>query len=558
MFSKQNKLPSDSQSMTYDSPKGGIGYWGEILKVTVRLTSLDKELAEGDYVKFQLDSLSSIVSPNGIRALNQSEENGKIKVGAADIGNKDALVSIEVYVSGKVNANIDFNATLYSVDDNVILHQSSAPGVIITGAEPNTEYESPNMVLVANTVGEQPFTPTTSPTQNYFRVSYRPMTLTQEEIKDRKFVAHLRLTQNSTQKLAPDVMGALKELLIYDKDNAIYDIKLGEETTKLIQSDDQGKFDLRICAGTKPVFGKVHLELPGAEGDASGALLVTNLANPDSGLSAPIFASNYVDVATQNSVTGTIELGGISPSQNTVYYVVSSYADPITHKVKSTYITELSYMSAFSWYAGGNQFAVTGSQLFAPPAVGERSDAMLNHVSYIEITTQNVMNQSAPARLNVWRSKLTTPPVEPPPYNSNIPAPIYVGSTPEFPDRVTPSMCVDGLQIRVDWTFSSVKPEEQTYINYQVSLQGWSSETNKSQENSILRNYLVTKEDVSRGFCILQLEPSDTAGYRDNPANGDLGKITTWYYFGTAASKTSENTSPAAIDDFYSISVGSR
>ncbi|VVP61081.1 hypothetical protein PS870_06250 [Pseudomonas fluorescens] len=557
MLSKKSQQlgRGDDPTATFTAPDSGDVYWSQVVTLTVTLDNMPAPFAEGDYVEFELDPLADIGFPKGIKAVNPDQGNGRIFIPSTDIDgtNNTTTVSIEVYVGGLSGENVKLGANFIPIaGDSVPV--TGVPNLLVLAASPGDTAITGDMFLVANP-GSAPFVPTETPL-NYFHVTYTPISEdTDELITDRVFVAHLSLQQSTTDGIGSPIDGALGKLVIYDnKDGTVHtpSNSLVPGTTQLIKSNAQGLFDLYICAGSTEVFGDVHLDLVGSEDLSAGTLVVNKLARPDSGVRAPHLPSSLVDASTEATVIGYIPDVSSGYSRGTQFVVVGSHVD--NDKKISTYLTTLYYHDRSSWASSDSRFEVPITMFKKPEAPGTKGDAVRNEVSYIVLQSENRMNQSSAEIMEVWRSDTTIAPDVPPAGNPNIDAPTFIGSTK--PNEVDPSMCLQGLQVRLDLSQqTNLQPGME--VTAKIILSGWAANGHPIPKQGVATcTVTLTDSQIRDGYVVARFMPSDTAGYRDDQATGHLGNITAFYWVG--AQPHPDLTSQSVKNKFYSSGIGSR
>ena len=562
MSSKQGQFSGTPGAATFTAPGPGDVYWGEVVTLTVSITGLKTDLVADDYVQFGLDPLfpADPTDPenhlHGIKAVDPTLENGKVLV-TPGADSRSGTATLEVYVDGQNSKPVKFVATFSTADTLTSFPVTEAPKVTINAAEPGFDYISPNRVLAANNPNDPAATPQNSP-QNFFRVSYTPRDVFGTELSNRVFVAYLKLTTGINKAHQDiDLEQGLNNLLIYpayEDAPALTIDTTGPHagTRQLVRSSAAGLFDLYICAKNTVLFGNVHLDLIGQD-TSSGTLIVTDVGSADSGIPAPWLSNYNPDVSNVASINGSVPFTkGISVGSQ--YFVLLSSPNAqkrlVPQLVASYTLTESSIINF-----NKNSFGLPMGMLNLAQGVIPQNTPTRYFVTYLTLTTEGVTHQSSFALLDAWRSDQSNVPVDPPVGSPSIAAPTFVGTTAQFPNRVTPAMCVDGLKIILDWSETpfSQQPTENSDIYVQLMLTGWSVDTTLPLAPKLIRtNPVKAIPDEPGGTSMtVTLTPQDTAGYRNDLHSGALGTITATYWYNTQEPRPN-NTSQTVIDQFYS------
>lgn len=547
---------------TIDSPAAStmpIG-WSQILHFSVSFTTDGNDFNGNEFIQFNLDD-PTIGSEPGICAIDPdiTRNNNKVGVTLNSDDPKNVTAEVEVYVTGISKDYVKFEAALLAGDGTTPLANTTSPLKRIVGAStpPRTYFTAGTKIAFAQTDAKP-----SNDLKNYINVQYGPIDAStgKQFISDDsnavEFVGQLCL-KNSNGEIISGKEGLLG-LKVYRDMKGDEEEKVNGDT--LTVRTKNGIFDFFVVGGFDPLNGFLHLDIEGNTTESAGQLIVTNLQGANPRLIAPLLTGaateNLVDASTVGNIEGVINAPHSLFSPNSQIYVFS-WNDDDNPKIMNLIDTK-TWENAFQWY-DNSQFNALTSNFTIPQDPGEVTNGIVNRIAYFYITTANVMQLSSNTMVRIWKSSPKTPPVRPPTSSTDLPAPVLPDADASFPNRVTPSMCKDGLRVTVGWadTTEASTMTAGAQVAVRISMSGWDSQsgTVKNSGGQAISRTITTAEATAKK-ATLQFSPLTTAGYRDDPATGNLGTIAvTWAIGGTDTFTDPTKVSASIIDQFYSHDV---
>ncbi|VVE90503.1 hypothetical protein [Pandoraea bronchicola] len=539
--------------------------WSQCFEFSVEFSSDAEAFQANDYVHFYLDDPATEANV-GIRAIDPkiTANHNAVKV---DLGNqgKTAGAKVDVYITELDAGSVTFQADLCRLvnGEATVLASLDDPVTRPVAASfiPAADYLGAGTKIVATGA------PTQKPDdqlQNYFKISYKPVHhdgtpfMNDAGTAPAEFVGALCLRNADGEVITGEA--GIKGLNIYKDKAGTQTVTADSDLVTLYTTG--GKFEVYVSGADTPVNGLLHLDIEGNTTDATGQIIVTDLNGANPRLHAPVLTGpasmNVVDAAIVSTVQGAIFNNSGNFSHNSDIYIISWNDDGKQPAIN--FIGKKTWINAFQWSGISSFQAATSSFTLPEKTSSSQSGGVLNRIGYIYITAAGVAQMSASTMLRIWKSAPVVPPVTPPLSSSDLPKPLLPEADKAFPNRVTPAMCKAGLKVQVGWdgTKEQASMTVGTSVSASISMTGWDWTTGDAKHGTGQTTSIeISADDVQKKSATLQFNPFVTAGYRDDPATGDLGTIMVTWCIGAPETFDNDPTmvSPTITDEFYSHEV---